>query len=93
MKQGASTGVNAKEKAKPTTKPVQQKDDGQCWAVTQAGTRCKHKKDGAKDYCKMHAADIKAKGPVAKCRAMTYEGTQCTRKPEAGFLYCPQHRK
>ena len=85
-----------KEKAEPRQKPVQkvdaeQKDDGTCWAVTEAGTRCKHKKDGESDYCKQHAADVKPAKPITQCRAMTYEGTQCTRKPEEGKRYCKQH--
>ena len=85
-----------KEKAEPKQKPAQkveaeQKDDGTCWAVTEAGTRCKHKKDGESDYCKQHAADVKPAKPVEQCRAMTYEGTQCTRKPEEGRRYCKQH--
>lgn len=87
-----------KEKAESKQKAAQkadagqkEKDDGTCWAVTEAGTRCKHKKDGEKDYCKQHAADVKPAKPVEKCRAMTYEGTQCTRKPEEGRRYCGQH--
>ena len=69
------------------------KDDGTCWAMTESGTRCKHKKDGAKDYCKQHAADLKPAKPVAQCRALTYEGTQCPRKPVEGGRYCKQHSK
>jgi len=69
------------------------KDDGTCWAVTERGTRCKHKKDGEKDYCKTHAADSKPSKPVAQCRAMTYEGKQCPRKPLEGRRYCAQHCK
>ena len=69
------------------------KDDGTCWAVTEKGTRCKHKKDGAKDYCKMHAADLKPAKPFAQCRALTYEGNQCPRKPDEGGRYCKQHSK
>ena len=84
------------DKAAPKQKPaqkaaVEQKDDGTCWAVTEAGTRCKHKKDGESDYCKQHAASVKPSEPVTQCRAMTYEGTQCTRKPEEGKRYCKQH--
>ena len=67
------------------------KDDGTCWAVTDAGTRCKHKKDGDKDYCKQHAADVKPSKPVTQCHAMTYAGAQCTRKPVEGMRYCKQH--
>ena len=86
----------SKDKAAPKQKPaqkaaVEQKDDGTCWAVTEAGTRCKHKKDGESDYCKQHAASVKPSEPVTQCRAMTYEGTQCTRKPEEGKRYCAQH--
>lgn len=93
-KAGATSGAHVQKNAKATVSaPVPQKDDGQCWAVTQNGTRCKHKKDGSKDYCKMHAATTKVKGELPRCRAMTYEGTQCSRKPDAGFLYCSQHRK
>ena len=76
----------SKDKAAPKQKPaqkaaVEQKDDGTCWAVTEAGTRCKHKKDGESDYCKQHAASVKPSEPV----------TQCTRKQEEGKRYCKQH--
>ena len=70
---------------------AKEKDDGQCWAVTDAGTRCKHKKDGESDYCKLHAPSVKPSKPITQCRAMTYEGKQCTRKPEEGKRYCTQH--
>ena len=70
---------------------AKEKDDGQCWAVTDAGTRCKHKKDGESDYCRQHAPSVKPSKPFAQCRAMTYEGKQCTRKPEEGKRYCAQH--
>ena len=70
---------------------AKEKDDGQCWAVTEAGTRCKHKKDGESDYCKQHAPSVKPSKPITQCRAMTYEGKQCTRKPEEGKRYCAQH--
>ena len=70
---------------------AKEKDDGQCWAVTDAGTRCKHKKDGESDYCKQHAPSVKPSKPITQCRAMTYEGKQCTRKPEEGKRYCAQH--
>ena len=73
--------------------PEKLKDDGTCWAVTEAGTRCKHKKDGESDYCKQHGADVVAKKPVDQCRALTWKGNRCPRKPEAGYLYCKQHRK
>jgi hypothetical protein len=59
--------------------------------VTEAGTRCKHKKDGESDYCKQHAPSVKPSKPLTQCRAMTYEGKQCTRKPEEGKRYCAQH--
>ena len=95
---GVSVGVNGasfssndaraekKEKAKP-------KDDGTCWCMTANGTRCKSRKDGEKDYCKMHAADLKPAKPFAQCRALTYEGKQCPRKPLDGMRYCAQHSK
>ena len=67
------------------------KDDGTCWAVTEAGTRCKHKKDGESDYCKQHGVDVKAKKP-GKCRALKWDGNRCTREAEDGYLYCKQHR-
>ena len=68
-----------------------EKDDGTCWALTEAGTRCAHKKDGDKDYCKQHAADLPPSKPITQCRAVTYSGEQCTRKPEEGKRYCKQH--
>ena len=70
-----------------------EKDDGHCWAVTAAGTRCKHMKVGETDYCAQHAADVKPAKPVSQCCAMTWDGTRCTRKPDEGFRYCQQHRK
>ena len=95
-KTASKESVAPKDKAAPKQKPaqkavVEQKDDGTCWAVTEAGTRCKHKKDGESDYCKQHAVNVKPSEPVTQCRAMTYEGTQCTRKPEEGKRYCKQH--
>ena len=95
-KPASKESAASKDKAAPKQKPaqkaaVEQKDDGTCWAVTEAGTRCKHKKDGESDYCKQHAANVKPAEPVTQCRAMTYEGTQCTRKPEEGKRYCKQH--
>ena len=69
------------------------KDDGTCWAVTEAGTRCRHKKDGASDYCKQHGPNVKATKPLDRCRALKWDGERCGRKPEEGYLYCPQHRK
>ena len=95
-KPASKESAASKDKAAPKQKPaqkaaVEQKDDGTCWAVTEAGTRCKHKKDGESDYCKQHGASVKPSEPVTQCRAMTYEGTQCTRKPEEGKRYCKQH--
>ena len=95
-KPAAKESATSKDKTAPKQKPaqkavVEQKDDGTCWAVTEAGTRCKHKKDGESDYCKQHAVNVKPSEPVTQCRAMTYEGTQCTRKPEEGKRYCKQH--
>ena len=92
----AKESAAPKDKTVPKQKPaqkatVEQKDDGTCWAVTETGTRCKHKKDGESDYCKQHAVNVKPAEPVTQCRAMTYEGTQCTRKPEEGKRYCKQH--
>ena len=83
------------EAKKPEAKQSEAKlkDDGTCWAMTEKGTRCKHKKDGEKDYCKMHAADLKPAKPFAQCRALTYEGKQCPRKPLDGMRYCAQHSK
>ena len=84
-------------KAKPAaeTKPgaaAKLKDDGTCWAVTEAGTRCKHKKDGESDYCKQHGPNVKARKPGGKCRALKWDGERCTRPAEDGWLYCKQHR-
>ena len=95
-KPASKESAASKDKTAPKQKPaqkatVEQKDDGTCWAVTEAGTRCKHKKDGESDYCKQHAASVKPSEPVTQCRAMTYEGAQCTRKPEEGKRYCKQH--
>jgi len=75
------------------TKKVQLKDDGTCWAVTEKGTRCKHKKDGESDYCKQHAADVKPAKPATQCRALKYDGERCSRAPEPDSLYCAQHKK
>ena len=77
-------GVTKKGKEKP-------KDDGTCWCMSPNGTRCKNRKDGEKDYCKMHAADRKVKVSPTRCRALTYEGTRCTRAPEPGYNFCKQH--
>lgn len=93
---GVSVGVNGasfssndarsgkKEKAKP-------KDDGTCWCLTPNGTRCKNRKDGEKDYCKVHAADRKVKVTPRRCRALTWEGTRCSNSPVPGYNYCAQH--
>ena len=93
-----------KAKSEPTAKSEQKakdkqnaqgeqelKDDGTCWAMTKAGTRCKHKKDGESDYCKQHAPSVKPSEPVTQCRALTYSGKQCVRKPVEGCSYCAQH--
>ena len=83
------------DSAKPAAakKAAKLQDDGTCWAVTEAGTRCRHKKDGASDYCKQHGPNVKASKPLDRCRALKWDGERCGRKPEEGFLYCPQHRK
>ena len=70
---------------------AKEKDNGQCWSVTDAGTRCKHKKDGESDYCKQHAPSVKPSKTITQCRAMTFDGKQCSRKPEEGKRYCKQH--
>ena len=90
-KAAADKKAAADAKKPEAKKDAVEKDDGKCWAVTEAGTRCKHKKDGDKDYCKQHAANVKPAKPVKQCRAMTWSGTQCTRTPEDGFRYCKQH--
>ena len=90
-KAAADKKASADAKKTEAKKDAVEKDDGKCWAVTEAGTRCKHKKDGDKDDCKQHAANVKPAKPVKQCRAMTWSGTQCTRSPEAGFRYCKQH--
>ena len=83
----------AADQAKAADKSAKLKDDGTCWAVTEAGTRCRHKKDGESDYCKQHAADKKVKETPKQCRAMTWDGKRCVRAPDEGYLYCKQHRK
>ncbi len=84
--------VPSKTKPADSTKVVEaQKDDGRCWAVTDAGTRCKRRKISESDYCRQHSPDVKPSKPVKQCRAMTYEGTQCIRKPVEGSRYCKQH--
>ena len=94
---GASIGVNGAklnaQDAQPAKGKEKLKDDGACWAITAAGTRCKLKKVGDTDYCALHAADKKPAKPVDQCCAMTWEGTRCTRKPDEGYRYCAQHRK
>lgn len=82
--------VAAKEKSAAVAK---EKDDGQCWAVTEKGTRCKHKKDGTSDYCKLHAVSKKPSKPQTRCRAMNWNGQQCSRRPEPDSYYCKQHIK
>ena len=83
----------ASAKAADAKKAAKLQDDGTCWAVTEAGTRCRHKKDGASDYCKQHGPNVKASKPLDRCRALKWDGERCGRKPEEGFLYCSQHRK
>ena len=61
--------------------------------MTEAGTRCKHKKDGESDYCKQHGPDVKAKKPGGQCRALKWNGERCTRPADGDYLYCKQHRK
>ena len=62
-----------------------------CWAVTEAGTRCKRTRDGESDYSKQHSPDVKPAKPFEQCRAMTAEGKQCSRKPVGLGRYCKQH--
>ena len=81
------------ETEKKASVDVKLKDDGTCWAITEAGTRCKHKKDGDSDYCKQHAPSKKPAKPFTQCRALTYDGKQCVRKPVDGGRYCQQHNK
>ena len=94
-KTAAAPAKPAAASAKPAAakKAAKLQDDGTCWAVTEAGTRCRHKKDGASDYCKQHGPNVKASKPLDRCRALKWDGERCGRKPEEGFLYCPQHRK
>ena len=91
----AASAKPAAASAKPDAakKAAKLQDDGTCWAVTEAGTRCRHKKDGASDYCKQHGPNVKASKPLDRCRALKWDGERCGRKPEEGFLYCSQHRK
>jgi hypothetical protein len=94
---GVSVGVNGAsftsqdgaEKEKMGKEKL--KDDGTCWAITANGTRCKNRKDGEKDYCKLHAADRRVRITPNRCRALTYEGTRCSRAPEPGYNFCKQH--
>ena len=81
------------DQAKAADKSATLQDDGTCWAVTEGGTRCRHKKDGESDYCKQHGPDVKATKPIDQCRAMKWDGQRCGRKPQEGYLYCAQHRK
>ncbi|MBR2837195.1 MAG: hypothetical protein IKE55_00260 [Kiritimatiellae bacterium] len=83
----------AKAKAGAEKSSAALKDDGTCWAVTESGTRCKHKKDGESDYCKLHGPDVKPTKAPDQCRALKWDGERCTRRPEEGYLYCAQHRK
>ena len=94
---GVSVGVNgasftSQDGAKKEKKGKEKlKDDGTCWAITANGTRCKNRKDGEKDYCKLHAADRRVRITPNRCRALTYEGTRCSRAPEPGYNFCKQH--
>ena len=88
----AEAKEKASEKGAKAPANAKLKDDGTCWAITEAGTRCKHKKDGESDYCKQHGPDVKAKKP-GPCRALKWDGERCTRAAEDGYLYCKQHRK
>ena len=91
-KQKLEQKTNAEQKASAEQKSnTEQNADDICWAVTEAGTRCKHKRDGESDYCKQHSPNVKPAKPVEQCRAMTNEGKQCSRKPEDGKRYCKQH--
>ena len=85
-KQKLEQKANAEQKAS-----AEQNAEDTCWAVTEAGTRCKHKRDGESDYCKQHSPEVKPAKPIEQCRAMTNEGKQCSRKPEDGKRYCKQH--
>lgn len=85
--------VKGKVKAKADEAEAVLKDDGTCWAATEAGTRCKSKKIGDTDYCEQHAATKKPAKAVTRCRALKYDGEQCTRKPVEDCFYCEQHRK
>ena len=78
---GASVGVNGAKVGVAKGKE-KLKDDGTC---------CKNRKDGEKDYCKIHAADKRVKISPTRCRALTWEGTRCTRAPEPGYNFCKQH--
>ena len=88
-KEKAKASAAAKDKVPASGAKLE--DDGTCWAVTEAGARCKHKKDGESDYCKQHGPNVKAKNP-GKCRALKWDGGRCTRDAEDGYLYCKQHR-
>ena len=90
---GHADQAKTKDKKDAPKEPTEakEKDDGTCWAMTEAGTRCKHKKDGASDYCKQHSPDVKPAKPFERCRAITFSGTQCTRQPVEGNRYCKQH--
>ena len=92
---GASVGVNGaklnSQNARPAKGKEKLKDDCTCCAITANGTRCKNRKDGEKDYCKLHAADKRVKISPTRCRALTWEGTRCTRAPEPGYNFCKQH--
>lgn len=92
-KDDAAVKVVKKADKDVSEKVKQLKDDGTCWAVTEKGSRCKMKKVGESDYCRIHAADKKPSKSVDKCRALKYDGERCSRKPVDGSMYCEQHRK
>ncbi len=66
-------------------------DDVRCRAMTDAGTRCRHKKDGRSCYCKQHAAFLVPPKIVTRCRAIGADGRQCTEKTVNGRRYCKSH--
>ena len=66
---------------------------GQCWAVTQSGARCKRRARPGARYCKQHSADVTPKKAPERCRSMTENGGQCSEKPVPGKNYCEKHLK
>ena len=88
----------AEKPAEPAEKPSAEdgekpKDDGTCWAVTEKGTRCRHKKVGESDYCAQHAADRKPAKEITRCRALKWDGKQCESAPEPERYYCRRHAR